>query len=122
MRSRFIGRSRRAGFTLPEVLLAILLLAIGLLGLASSATVIAAQAGSARELARATLLLGSVLDSLRAAPCRAVANGSRTQGRAAVTWVASPVPRSVHVTATLTLAHRSGPRAWPVESLVPCDR
>ena len=110
------------GFTLPEVLLAILLFAVGFLGLVSSATAIAAQVGDARELARAALLAGSVLDSLRGSPCASVAGGTRTHGRASINWTATPGVNTIAIRATLALPRRGAPRQWDLETLLPCDR
>lgn len=110
------------GFTLPEVLLAILLFAIGFLGLVSSATAIAAQVGDARELTRAAVLAGSVFDSLRASPCAGVAGGTRADGRATFTWTATPGPATISIQATLALPRRGAPRQWNMETLLPCDR
>jgi prepilin-type N-terminal cleavage/methylation domain-containing protein len=112
----------KPGFTLPEVLLAILLFAVGFLGLVASATAIAAQVGDTRELTRAALLAGAVLDSLRGSPCVSVVGGSRAGGRASLTWTAAPGPSTVGVRATLALPGRTGPRAWALETLLPCDR
>lgn len=110
------------GFTLPEVLLAILLFAVGFLGLVSSATAIASQVGDARELARAALLAGSLFDSLRASPCAGVSGGTRVQGRATITWTATPAVNAVSVQASLALPGRGVPRQWALETLLPCDR
>jgi prepilin-type N-terminal cleavage/methylation domain-containing protein len=112
----------RSGFTLPEVLLAILLFAVGFLGLVASATAIAAQVGDTRELTRAALLAGAVFDSLRASPCAGVVGGTRAGGRASLTWTAAPAPLTVAVRATLILPGRNGPRTWALETLLPCDR
>lgn len=112
----------RSAFTLPEVLVAILVLAVGLLGLASSGTFIAIQAGEARRLTDAAILAGRAIDSLRAIPCTAVAAGSLSQAQAVVRWTAAPTLRSVAVSASLELPGRRAPRRWPIEVLLPCER
>ena len=112
----------RYGFTLPEVLVAVLVFAIGILGLASSGTYIATQAAEARAITEGALLVGRVLDSLRSIPCDSVASGQVTQPPASVTFTASPAKRSVVVDATLQLAWRRGPRLWRVNTLLPCER
>ena len=110
------------GFTLPEVLVAVIVFAVGILGLATSGTFIAIQAGEARAMTDGAVLAGRVLDSLRSIPCASVASGQLTQSRATVTWTASPVNRSVAVDATLQLNWRRGPRQWRVNALLPCER
>lgn len=112
----------RPAFTLPEVLVAIIVLAVGLVGLASAGTFIAIEAGEARALTEGAILAGRVSDSLRAVPCRTVASGSLASGRASVRWTAAPASRSVAVSVVLELAGRRGPRTWPVEVLIPCER
>ena len=110
------------GFTLPEVLVAVLVFAVGILGLASSGTYIAMQAGEARAITEGAILVGRALDSLRSIPCASVASGQLTQSRGTVTWTASPANRSVAVDATLQLTYRRGPRQWRVTTLLPCER
>ena len=112
----------RYGFTLPEVLVAVLVFAVGILGLASSGTYIAMQAGEARATTEGAILVGRVLDSLRSIPCTSVTSGQLTQSPATVTFTASPANRAVAVDATLQLTWRRGPRLWHVSTLLPCER
>ena len=111
---------KRPAFTLPEVLVAMLVLSIGILGLASSGTFIAVQAGDARAVTEGSLIVGRVLDSLRAIPCAAVAGGQVTQKLVTVRWTTAPANRSVHVHAILELTARHRVRQWPIEALLPC--
>jgi prepilin-type N-terminal cleavage/methylation domain-containing protein len=59
-------RAASSGFTLLEVLIALLLVTVGLLGLAGTLGPIAALAGEGRAHGRAALALASRADSLRA--------------------------------------------------------
>lgn len=110
------------GFTLPEVLVAILVFAIGILGLASSGTFIAIQAGEARAITEGAILAGRVLDSLRAIPCTSASSGQLSGARSAtVRWTASPSSRSLTVDAVLELPGRqNGTRQWRLTTLLPC--
>lgn len=112
----------RHGFTLPEVLVAVLVFAVGILGLASSGTFIAIQAGEARAITDGAILTGRVLDSLRSVPCASVTSGQLAQARATVTWTATPAIRTVSIIATLELSYRRGPRQWQLTTLLPCER
>ena len=114
----------KPGFTLPEVLAAVLVFAVGILGLASSGTFIAIQAGEARAITEGAMLAGRVLDSLRSISCGAVASGQVTGGkRATVRWTALPAPRSIALDAALELPDRrrpNGTRQWRITTLRPC--
>ena len=114
----------KRGFTLPEVLAAVLLFAVGILGLASSGTFIAIQAGEARAITEGAMLAGRVLDSLRSVSCTSVSSGQRTGGKnATLRWTASAAPRSMAIDATLELPDRrnaNGVRQWQITTLRPC--
>ena len=111
----------KRGFTLPEVLAAILVFAVGILGLASSGTFIAIQAGEARAITEGAILAGRVLDSLRSIPCASVTSGQLTGGKSAtVRWTVWAAPSTVSVDATLELANRGAPRQWRLTTLLPC--
>jgi prepilin-type N-terminal cleavage/methylation domain-containing protein len=112
----------KPAFTLAEVLVAVLIFAVGILGLASSGTFIAIQAGEARAITQGAVLAGRVLDSLRSIPCASVAPGQLTQSPATVRWTATPANRTVRVDATLELSGRRGTRQWPIWALLPCER
>ena len=113
----------RPAFSLPEVLVAVIVFAIGILGLASSGTFIAIQAGEARAITEGAILAGRVLDSLRSRPCTTVGSGQLSYRSATVRWTATPTARSVAVDATLEIpGRRGGRRQWIVNSLLPCER
>lgn len=112
----------RNGFTLPEVLVAVLVFAIGILGLASSGTFIAIQAGEARAMTDGAILAGRALDSLRSIPCTSVTSGQVTQAPATVRWTATPASRTVSIVAALELNSRRGLRQWQLTTLLPCER
>jgi prepilin-type N-terminal cleavage/methylation domain-containing protein len=112
----------RRAFTLAEVLVAILVFAVGILGLASTGTFIAIQVGEARAITEGAALAGRVLDSLRSIPCATLSAGQLAQSPATVRWTVSPANRTIAVDAMLELTGRRGPRQWPVKALLPCER
>ena len=112
----------RCAFTLPEVLVAIIILAIGILGLASSGSFIVLQAGEARALSEGAALAGRVLDSLRSVPCAGVTSGQVSQKGRTVRWTAVPATRSISVDVSLDIPRRSGIRQVPISALLPCER
>jgi prepilin-type N-terminal cleavage/methylation domain-containing protein len=111
----------RAAFTLPEVLLAIMIFAVGILGLASTATFIAAQTGDARRLLDAAEVAGARLDSLRATPCATLAPGLDTFVGGTVAWTVSTAPRSRSVRLTLTTVRSARTNTILLDALLPCD-
>jgi len=112
----------KPAFTLAEVLVAVLIFAVGILGLASTGTFIAIQAGEARAITQGAVLAGRVLDSLRSIPCASVASGQLSQSPATVRWTAAPARRTMSVDATLELSGRRGTRQWLIRTLLPCER
>jgi type IV pilus modification protein PilV len=113
--------SRRA-FTLAEVLVAIVVFSVGILGLAGLGTFLVVQVREAQAMTHAATLAGTVLDSLRATPCAAVAGGTRSHGAATVRWSTSPVGRVIGVTAVLSIPLRRPPWQVTIDALLPCDR
>ncbi len=111
----------RAAFTLPEVLLAIMIFAIGILGLASTATFIAAQTGDARRLLDAAEAAGARLDSLRAIPCATLAPGLAPFPGGTIAWTVSTTPRSRAVRLTLTTVRGARTNTFLLDALLPCD-
>jgi prepilin-type N-terminal cleavage/methylation domain-containing protein len=111
----------RRAFTLPEVLLAVLLFSVGILGLASTATFVAEQIGDARQMVAAAHFVRSQLDSLRAVPCASVVAGSAAMRGASMTWSVSVAPRARTLRAVLALAVWRGTRTRAIDALLQCD-
>jgi prepilin-type N-terminal cleavage/methylation domain-containing protein len=114
--------SNRPAFTLAEVLVAVVVFSVGILGLAATGSFLVVQVRDAQAFTHAATLAGNVLDSLRATPCSAVAGGSRSLGGATVGWTAAPGARVVAVTAMLTIPRRRPPWQMTIDALLPCDR
>lgn len=112
---------RRAGFSLVEVVVAVVLLAIAALGVASSATFVARLAATARALALATRSTAQVVDSLRARPCASLGAGTTGTPAGTVRWSIATAPGTRRLRADLTPG--SSRVAAPVveEVIVPCD-
>ena len=109
------------GFSLVETVVALVLLAIAALGVASVSTFVARLAATARALALATRETAQVVDSLRATPCHALGAGAATTRAGLVRWsVATPGgTRRVHAVLTPT-----SPRvrtAVVEEAIIPCE-
>ena len=92
-RPRPLRRSRR-GFSLVELIVALTVLAIGLLGVASVSTLVARRIAIAESHVLSTTAAGSLIDSLAGIPCPSVASGSDAAGRVAREWTVSGTGRA----------------------------
>ena len=111
----------RGGFSLVEVLVAILLLAIAALGVASSATFVARLAATTRALALATRETARVVDSLRALPCTSLNAGSAATSAGTVRWsVAAPIGTR-RIRANLNPSSSRVTQVVVEEVIVPCE-
>lgn len=105
------GDRDRAGFTLVEVIVAILILAVGLLGMAGTTAVIIRQVTMANLSTERSVALQSTLERLRAVPFDSVQVGSDSVGVFEVTWTVTDAFQWKDVEIVTTgpgLAHASG--------------
>ena len=99
MRSRHAlpGRGRRSGFTIAEVVVALTLLAVALLGLAGSSAITVRTTGAALRERRAVQRGADRLATLRALGCSAVRNGAASDALLALDerWTVTPSANGV---------------------------
>ena len=111
-------RISKGGFTIVEVLIAIVMLSVGVLALASSSGAITRMMSFGRMKTDATAIAQSVLDSLRyraqatTPKCTALASG--THGTApkrgfSTSWTVATVGDSRNI--TVSVGYRVGPQA-----------
>lgn len=79
-------RRDRGGFTLVELIIAVVILAIGLLGLAGTTGWVIRQTAFAEATTERAMARQSVVESVRSTPFDAVSGGSRTVDQFSVTW------------------------------------
>ncbi len=101
-------RNRRA-FTVVEVLIAIVVLTVGLLGLVSTAAWAARMIATGRHRAEAAALAGRHLAAHHDRPCTNGGAGEQADGRYSVTWSAASLGPGVELV-TLTVTARGGER------------
>ena len=87
-------RPARRGFTVIEVIIAIIVMSIGIMGLAGTAGYVAQQMGGGNAQTIAAALATKVADSLSARRCTAVTSGSQTKRGVTVTWTVSDSSRT----------------------------
>lgn len=85
------GRTRprpddRAGFTLVEVVVALVILAFGLLGLAATSGFVVHQTAIAGATTERAVVQQSAMEEIRARPFAEVSDSSWTLGRYQVSW------------------------------------
>lgn len=100
-----------------ETILAMFVFGAGCLSLVAGQTALTRLRNRSSERLEAAGLAISVLDSLRTAPCPALAPGSRATPRARVTWsVLTGIPVA---TLTITAQPASG-QPWTARTIRPC--
>ncbi|MGH7664106.1 MAG: type IV pilus modification PilV family protein [Gemmatimonadaceae bacterium] len=124
----------RTGFTLIEMMVAVMLLAVGMLGLASTAAFVARQMGEARMQSRAATAAMSRFERLRAVDCSTLAGSGGGAGGAGggggagtssargirESWNALRDRRAVIITDTVTHVTPRGARSNVYRSGIPC--
>ncbi|MDH3271407.1 MAG: prepilin-type N-terminal cleavage/methylation domain-containing protein [Gemmatimonadota bacterium] len=80
----------RAGFTLVEVIIAVIILAVGVLGLAGSTAYIVRQITFSDLLTERSVAFQTVIDRLQSIPYDSVVDGSDSIGVFAIRWRVTP--------------------------------
>ena len=117
--------SPRPGFTLLEVLVALVILGVGILGLSANAALVSRLVGDGSRLTSAAMVATSRFELLRSLPCPSATSGSaRTRGieeRWSVgTMSATTLEVEVSVTYPLRAAGSSSSRTQRFRGAVPC--
>ena len=93
------GRLRvRRGLTLIEMIIAIIIMSIGIMGLAGTASYVAQQMGGGNAQTIAAVLASKVSDSLSARRCAAIVDGSQTRRGVTMSWTVADSIRTKWVT------------------------
>ncbi len=90
------------GFSLIELIVAILILTVGILGLAATAGQVTKMVGWGGRYGASAVVAGGQLEQLRATPCVSLANGTATKGIYSLSWTitASGTLRTMTLTVT----------------------
>lgn len=90
-------RPQTRGFTIVEIVLALILLTVSVLGLAGTTTWVVRQTTLGQVTSERTVALQSTIEQLRAMPYDSVMDGSSTEGQFAVRWFVTTDSRSKRV-------------------------
>ena len=112
----------RPAFTVIELLVAVVVFTVGLLGLAATAGIVAGHVGDGGRLTTAAHLARSILDSLGAVPCEAIASGADSRGRLEARWTSIRDSASARVDLVVGTDLRRGRRSDAYRLVVPCRR
>ena len=108
------------GFTLVELMIALIIFSVGLLALASTASAIMTMMGSSQSRTLASGIAQSRFERVRATACASRASGSATQRGIAESWVLNRLPRADDVTVTITLISEHRQKTQVFSSYIPC--
>jgi prepilin-type N-terminal cleavage/methylation domain-containing protein len=110
-RRQGVGRRGRSGFTIVEIIVAIVVLLVGVLGLASSAAVVSRLIGGGAQQALAANVAQSRFEILRSRPCNMIVDGSAGARGVTEQWRVEPVAvRMYDVEVVVTYSTPGGPR------------
>jgi type IV pilus modification protein PilV len=110
----------RRGFTLVELIIAIIILVVGVLGLASTAAVVMRQITASSMQTRAAMMAQSRLEQLRSVPCANMANGNAASKGVTETWRVTVNARTATIVNVVTWTERRTPRSVTFTSERPC--
>jgi prepilin-type N-terminal cleavage/methylation domain-containing protein len=116
-----LRRVKPGGFTLIEILVSVVVLAVGLLALMGASAVVAHQIAGGAQLTIAATIAQSRFETMRARPCRSLTGGSSEQRGIREVWSVVHRSRLVEVTDTIVVPGRDGQRTHAIRSSIPCS-
>ena len=113
----------RDGFTIIEVIIAVLLLSVGLLGLASTAGTVTRMIGQGQRFTTASLLASERFEIIRAQECDDMASGSGTSGTYNLNWTVSSLNGGAGRGISVMIESRtgSGTRTDTFSTVIACE-
>jgi len=111
---------RRSGFTLLEVIVAMMVLSVGVLGMTSTTLVLSRQLSSTERQTRVAAAVESRFDRLRATPCALVIDGSAVNAGITERWTRRDTTRAIIVVDSVSWSVRGVQRVQVYESMIPC--
>jgi prepilin-type N-terminal cleavage/methylation domain-containing protein len=109
IRRRPARRQERGGFTLIEMIIAIIVMSIGIMGLAGTASYVAIQMGGGGAQTVAAAMATKVADSVSARRCPSIVGGTQTKRGVTVTWTVADSSRTKWLTEQVLYTPKRGP-------------
>ncbi len=113
-------RSER-GFTIAELMVAVVIFSVGLLAMAGTAGVIVTTLTSTQSRTIAAGVAESRFERLRSTACASRAAGSATTRGTAEAWTLDHLARADDVTVSVTFLSNHQPRTEKFRSFMPCN-
>ena len=120
MRHKAAVAQKRSGFTVVEVMIAMLVLSIGVLAMTATATMVQRQMGSAQQQSLAAFTAQARFEQLRSVNCQSITSGSGTNRTVSEAWVKKDTARAVILTDSITYTTHYGQRVQAYSTIVPC--
>lgn len=116
------ARGRRDGFTLAEVVIAMVILSVGLLALASGSMGVMRQMRAGNQAAIAAMVAQSRMEKMRSRSCSSISTGTTTTSGMSEKWTVTSLSSRVSAVAeTVTYVPRPGvTRKLGLNGVVPC--
>ena len=119
---RGLRRSPRLGFTLLELMVAVMIMTVGVLGLASTAAVVLRLMGGGAQQTLAANVAQSRFEWLRARQCALIANGYATVRGVQEQWTVATIDATTFdVVDTVRYTTRAGRATQAYRSAVRCQ-
>lgn len=113
-------RRRRDGFTLVELMVSIVVLTVGMLGMAGTTAVMTRQIGGGSQMALAASTAQTRFEILRSGSCTTATGGTASSRGIAEVWTVTTLSRAVEVTDTVTFTTPRGSRSHAYRTMIPC--
>ena len=110
----------RKGFSLIELMVAIMILTVALLGLAATSAVATQMIGASGRSTLAASVAQSRFELLRRGRCTTLAGGSAYTRGVSESWQIDSIRTSAFVTERVTYQTRRGPRTQTFRTVRPC--
>ncbi|MDQ3138654.1 MAG: prepilin-type N-terminal cleavage/methylation domain-containing protein [Gemmatimonadota bacterium] len=117
----------RSGFTIVEVLVAVMILGVGVVALAGSSAMVTRMIGRGKVDTRAAQLATQQVEALRLVAystvprCTALANGTLpASGNVTISWTVAVNPTGRTLTVTATYATVAGTRTQTLTTYIEC--
>ena len=118
-------RRVRAGMTMVELMVALIIIAVGVLGLSAGATLVTRLLGGGAMQARAAVTAQTRFEQLRATSCASIADGRDTVRGIISQWTThavtvSSLQRGMNVSLVVQYPTPRGTRSQTYQTMFPC--